>query len=459
MERQKNSCHRQQQFITRSLRLQPPAKPRVVFPPSSANSSRRFQVSSSCTRKSCIIRGGHPERSFCSNAVRSNVTPAGSVFPCSPSLFVCAPPSQRLCPSSASSIQLLSSSVDCLLRLATRVSGCILCVCPPLLVVHLCVAASGGVLASVTSLVAVLLGTTPYINGHLAALMGQQEDLKPPLPSPVMPGPSPCIFASTPPPPILNRTPLSGAGSLLMDSPFSPLSPSSLGRPQSAGMKRVRFRPDVPQKLRPTASNLRPLGRLVKKEGSSVDQVTTALNRWDDLWRSYLKTYYDDRLLIQVPTSPGSFREMVDTQNTLAALAQSCRKVFESYVATQRVETASPISASNEALKRTKDRRLVLLSCMVEHVAQWREVEVRYWASIDPLFDTHEGFCGFVEKIDNIQRKFKSLGDCERRLYRRAHKVHKNKSDDSHPPSQLNATFNGGKQQPISITRPYLPLV
>lgn len=270
---------------------------------------------------------------------------------------------------------------------------------------------------------------TPFINGYLAALMGA-----PPHPPQMMPSIQSSSHGSAPgclPPKNVIQSPSPPSSSMffgtpaLTGSPFSPLSPHMMHNSTSQS-KRVRFRADVAQKLRPTASNLRPLGRLVKKEGGSVDQVTTALDRWDDLWRSYLKAYYDDKLLIQVPTSPTAFHEMVDTQNTLASLAQSCRRAFEIYVAAQRSEPYSPISCANEAIRKTKERRLMLLSCMVDHIIQWREVEVRYWASLDPLLDTHDLFCEYVEKIDNVQRKFKSLGDFERRLYRRAHKTPRN---------------------------------
>eukprot|EP01054_Gregarina_sp_Poly1_P001693 Gregarina_sp_Poly_1__1692@NODE_1434_length_4160_cov_162_480332_g182_i2_p1_GENE_NODE_1434_length_4160_cov_162_480332_g182_i2NODE_1434_length_4160_cov_162_480332_g182_i2_p1_ORF_typecomplete_len426_score43_78_NODE_1434_length_4160_cov_162_480332_g182_i219603237 len=185
--------------------------------------------------------------------------------------------------------------------------------------------------------------------------------------------------------------------------------------------KRVRFRSDVAQKLRPTASNLRPLGRLVKKEGNSVDQVTTLLNRWDDIWRSYLKSYYDDRLRVQKPSSPTQFHEMIDTQHALAIMAERCREAFASWAMAQRHDTVLPL---DEAIRKTRDRRFHLLSSMIDYVTQWRDVEQGQWSAPSEVFaERHQRFCDFVERIDTTQRKYKSLGDFERRLYRRAQKA------------------------------------
>eukprot|EP01057_Protomagalhaensia_wolfi_P001654 Protomagalhaensia_wolfi_Nauph_80__1653@NODE_2021_length_1242_cov_6_193682_g1581_i0_p2_GENE_NODE_2021_length_1242_cov_6_193682_g1581_i0NODE_2021_length_1242_cov_6_193682_g1581_i0_p2_ORF_typecomplete_len155_score10_43DUF1127/PF06568_11/0_29_NODE_2021_length_1242_cov_6_193682_g1581_i0124588 len=113
------------------------------------------------------------------------------------------------------------------------------------------------------------------------------------------------------------------------------------------------------------------------------------------------------------------------------------RRCREALAALGRAQAAATPPPPPEPLRRVRDRKFALLSTMVDLVLEWRAVEAHYWAALD---QDHQHFCAFVEKIDNVQRKFKSLGDFERRLFRKVQRAAKHHNPLEHRDSPAQGT-------------------
>lgn len=196
--------------------------------------------------------------------------------------------------------------------------------------------------------------------------------------------------------------------------------------------KQVHFRPDVKVRVRPSASNMRPLSRLARREAGHSNPFIKSLESWDLDWRQYLRQYYDDSLYPTIPSEEAGIRSYFDYRDKLVLNAEECYASYMLWRSGAAISDDLMIKGVADrdcrcTLERLLQSRTVLVQRMLEAVQAWQEVEQRRWSSVADLkrdpSTSHESFCEFVDRVDALQRKYKALCDSVRRVTRKAKKA------------------------------------
>lgn len=192
--------------------------------------------------------------------------------------------------------------------------------------------------------------------------------------------------------------------------------------------KHVRFDSALKVRLRPSASNLRPLSRVVRKDCVTFEPFLQALDIWDLDWRNYLRQYYDDGMNLVNPNSDLGLRRYFISRQRLQSLTDNCGRVYLEWKEQVQMINSTILSEILDIdLHRNMNSFLIARTNILHRIAEaifaWPETEERRWYS---LYVTHDSFCEFVHRIESLQKKYKTLSDSVRRIIRKSKKSNAN---------------------------------